>query len=541
MTSPRQQPSDSTGSTGAPRRRGPGARRTARVALVAGLAVAALTLSGCVTAFLPPKAAEPTTSSSSPATSDVDAELKPFYEQKLDWKTSGCADGFECATAKAPIDWDNPSDGELSLALVRHQATNGKPIGSLFMNPGGPGGSGYSLVADSLDFAVDKDLQENFDVVGFDPRGVGKSTPVTCLTDSEMDAYLYDVTPGKRGSDEWIAANEKAAKDFGDACAEETGKMLEFVDTQSAAKDLDMLRAAVGDKQLYYLGYSYGTFLGATYAELFPKNVGRLVLDGAIDPSTSNFEVVKEQAKGFESALRAYLEDCMTGKDCPFKGSVDSAMTEIKTLLDEVDANPIPGDDGRELGGNTLLTAIIYPLYQADAWPYLSKMFAEVMQGGTDIAFQFADGYNGRNESGKYADNQTEAFNAINCLDYSYDDDKTKMADEAKQLEEAAPVIGEYMAYGDTFCANWPYQTRTERGEIHAKGAAPILVVGTTNDPATPYVWAQNLAEQLDKGQLITYKGEGHTGYNKGSDCVNQAVDQYLIDGTVPSKDPMCS
>lgn len=540
MTSPRQQPSVSTGTAGVRGRRGPAARRARRVALVAGIAVAALALSGCVTAFLPPKAAEPS-SSSTPVESDVDAALKPYYEQKLSWKTSGCAEGFECATAKAPIDWDNPEDGDLSLALVRHQATNGKPIGSLFMNPGGPGGSGYSLVADSLDFAVDDALQENFDVVGFDPRGVGRSTAVKCLTASEMDSYLYDITPGERGSDEWISANEDAAKSFGDACSEESGKMLEFVDTQSAAKDLDMLRAAVGDKQLYYLGYSYGTFLGAVYAELFPKNVGRLVLDGAIDPSTTNFEVVEEQAKGFESALRAYLEDCMTGKGCPFTGTVDDAMTEIKTLLDEVDANPIPADDGRELGGNTLLTAIIYPLYQADAWPYLSQMFDEVMQGGTDIAFQFADGYNGRSDAGKYADNQTEAFNAINCLDYSYDDDKTKMADEAKQLQAAAPVIGKYMAYGDTFCANWPYQTRTERAEIHASGAAPILVVGTTNDPATPYVWAQNLAEQLDKGQLVTYKGEGHTGYNKGSDCVNKAVDDYLIDGTVPSTDPMCS
>jgi pimeloyl-ACP methyl ester carboxylesterase len=512
------------------------ARTGRRIALLAGLVVTAMALSGCVTAFLPPKAQS--SSSSTPVTSDVDAALKPFYEQKLTWKS--CESGMDCAMAKAPVNWDKPDEGTIELALVRHRA-KGTAIGSLFVNPGGPGGSGYDMIAKSLDFAVDDKLQENFDVIGFDPRGVGRSTAVTCFDAKQMDSYLYDITPGERGSDAWVQANEASAKTFGDACKDKTGALLEYVDTQSAAHDLDMLRAAVGDTELYYLGYSYGTFLGSVYAEMFPKNVGRLVLDGAIDPSTSNFDVVETQSKGFESALRAYLTDCMTGKDCPFTGSVDDAMTQIGQMLADVDANPIPAADGRELGANTLLTAIIYPLYQADAWPYLSQMFDEVMQGKTSIAFQFADQYNGRDQNGKYADNQTEAFNAINCLDYSYDDDLTTMRDQAAQLQAAAPVIGKYMAYGDTFCANWPYQTRTERAEIHAKGAAPILVVGTTNDPATPYVWAQNLAKQLDKGQLVTYKGEGHTGYNKGSTCVNNAVDSYLVDGTVPKTDPMCS
>ncbi|MFZ4893143.1 alpha/beta hydrolase [Plantibacter sp. Mn2098] len=495
-----------------------------------------MTLSGCVTAFLPPKSgAGP---SVTPGTSDVDAALKPYYEQQLAW--TSCDKGMECTTAKAPVNWDDPSAGDLELSLVRHRAT-GKAIGSLFVNPGGPGASGVDLVANSLDFAVDKTLQQNFDVIGFDPRGVARSTPVTCYDAKQMDSFLYDITPGERGSDAWIASNETSATEFGDACKAKTGAPLEYVDTQSAAKDLDMLRAAVGDNELYYLGYSYGTFLGATYAGLFPKNVGRLVLDGAIDPSTSNFDVVETQSKGFESALRAYLADCMTGKDCPFSGSVDDAMTRIGQMLAAVDANPIPASDGRLLGANTLLTAIIYPLYQADAWPYLSQMFDEVMRGGTSIAFQFADQYNGRDANGTYADNQTEAFNAINCLDYSYNDDPTLMRQQAAELEKAAPVIGKYMAYGDTFCAKWPYQSRTERTEIHAKGAAPILVVGTTNDPATPYVWAQNLAKQLDSGHLVTYKGEGHTGYNKGSTCVNDAVDRYLVDGTVPSTDPKCT
>jgi pimeloyl-ACP methyl ester carboxylesterase len=215
-------------------------------------------------------------------------------------------------------------------------------------------------------------------------------------------------------------------------------------------------------------------------------------------------------------------------------------MATIKALLASVDASPITASDGRQLGANALLTAIIYPLYQATAWQYLSDMFETVLQGSADGAMQFADAYNGRNPDGTYADNSTEAFMAINCVDYAYDDDPAVMRDQAAQIEAMAPTIGTYMAYGDISCANWPYTFAGEREEINAAGAPPILVIGTTNDPATPYVWAERLAEQLDSGQLITYEGEGHTAYNKSNACVNDAVDEYLIDGTVPTSDPMC-
>ena len=264
------------------------------------------------------------------------------------------------------------------------------------------------------------------------------------------------------------------------------------------------------------------------------------MLDGALDPATSDFEVTRVQAHGFESALRAYLADCLAGKDCPFKGTVDDAMSTVGALLASVDASPIKAADGRELGANTLLTAIIYPLYQATAWKYLSDMFTSVMHGDADYAFQFADGYYDRNKNGSYKDNTTEAFVAINCVDYSYNDDPATMRDQAAQIEAAAPTIGKYMAFGDVGCANWPFKSTGERVAIAAKGSAPILVVGTTNDPATPYVWAQNLAKELDNGHLVTFKGEGHTAYNKSNSCVNNAVDGYLLSGTVPASDPMC-
>jgi pimeloyl-ACP methyl ester carboxylesterase len=511
----------------------PARRRAARTVFAAIAAVTALTLTGCVTWFLPAK----TSSTSNPVSEHVAAALRPFYTQKLVW--SDCAQGKQCTTAKAPLDWKDPSAGEIDLALIRQQATGTKQ-GSLLVNPGGPGGSGYDFVKDSVDYATDKTLQSHFDVVGFDPRGVGRSTAVKCYDAAQMDDYLYGITPGQRGSDSWIADNVTMSKQFGAACAKNTGALLDHVDTVSAARDLDLLRAVLGDKKLNYLGYSYGTYLGAVYADLYPGKTGRLVLDGALDPAASNFDVTTVQAEGFESALRAYLAKCLTEKDCPFSGSVEDGMRTISQLLASVEASPIRNSDGRELGANTLVTAIIYPLYDATAWSYLSSMFTDVMKGSARIAFALADGYNSRNKDGTYSDNSTEAFMAINCLDYSYDDDPATMRAQAQELAKAAPVIGPYMAYGDIGCANWPYKTTAQRGPIAAAGSAPILVVGTTNDPATPYVWAKNLASELANGHLLTYKGEGHTAYNKSNSCVNGAVDSFLVDGTIPSPGKTC-
>ncbi|MGN6428289.1 MAG: alpha/beta hydrolase [Leifsonia sp.] len=508
-------------------------RRAVRTAAVAIAAVIALTLTGCVTWFLPPK----TSNTSTPVAENVAADLKPFYEQRLTW--SSCASGKQCATAKAPLDWKNPGAGEIELALIR-QTAKGTKQGSLLVNPGGPGGSGYDFVKDSVDYATDDTLQSHFDVVGFDPRGVGHSTAVKCYDAAQMDDYLYGITPGVRGSDQWIAENTTVAKDFGSACSAKTGALLEHVDTVSAARDLDLLRAVLGDTKLNYLGYSYGTYLGAVYADLYPGKTGRLVLDGALDPAASNFEVTKVQAEGFESALRAYLKDCLTQKDCPFTGTVDDGMKTISQLLASVEQSPIRNSDGRELGANTLVTAIIYPLYDATAWSYLSSMFAQVMKGDAEAAFTLADGYNSRNSDGTYSDNSTEAFMAINCLDYTYDADPTTMRAQAKELAAAAPIIGPYMSYGDIGCANWPYTSTVERGPIAAKGSAPILVVGTTNDPATPYVWAKNLSSELENGHLLTYKGEGHTAYNKSNSCVNDTVDAFLVDGKLPADGKTC-
>ncbi|SEB95599.1 alpha/beta hydrolase fold [Paramicrobacterium humi] len=515
---------------------------TGAAAVVAVVGIVMLGLSGCFTAFVPGTSASSPAPTSKPQPTTTGTSAEQFYAQSVEWSADGCASGFECATVRAPMNWDKPEAGEIELALIRHKA-GGKALGSLLVNPGGPGASGYDFVAKSLDYAVDSTLKSNYDIVGFDPRGVGRSTAVACYDDAEMDDYLYSLPKNRDvGSSAWIAEMSANAKAYGQACLDNTGPFLQYVTTVQAAKDLDLLRAVLGDKKLNYLGYSYGTFLGATYANLFPDNVGRLVLDGAIDPSASNFEVSKTQAVGFEDALRAFLTDCIDNNgNCAFSGSVDGAMDTVKELLAAVEASPLRSSDGRELGASTLVTAIILPLYSANNWDYLNQMFADVMAGNADYAFYFADQYNGRDENGHYIDNSTDAFMAYNCRDYQFDADPAHMAEEAKQIEQASPVFGTYMSYGDIGCANWPFTDGAPRQAIHAEGAAPIMVVGTTGDPATPYEWAEALASQLDSGFLVTYEGEGHTAYNKGSDCVNKAVDDFLVNGTVPDEDPMCS
>ncbi|WP_394770194.1 alpha/beta hydrolase [Lacisediminihabitans sp.] len=510
-------------------------RHPARFSAVAAALAAVLVLSGCVSSFLP----KPPSTRSTPTGETVAADLEPFYSQVLKWK--GCEGGeFQCTTAKAPMDWKNPATKSISLALIRKTAS-GTARGSLLVNPGGPGGSGYDFVRDSVSYAVDDTLQKNFDIVGFDPRGVNKSSAVSCYDDSkQLDSYLFDVSPNPVGSDAWIADQEASNKKFGEDCLKHTGDLLGFVDTVSAARDLDLLRAVFGDKKLNYLGYSYGTLLGATYADLYPKKTGRLVLDGALDPATSSLDVSETQAKGFESALRAYIADCETGKKCPFTGSVDSAMATVRSLLDSLDASPLLASDGRRLGSAAMTNAIILPLYNKKSWPYLNDLFSQVMQGDADYAFQLADNYFGRNAKGKYTDNSAEAFIAVNCLDYKNPPvTNASLRTDAAKLKRAAPVLGPQLSY-DVSCAAWPFTSQRDRVPIAAKGSAPIMVVGTTNDPATPYVWAKNLASELENGHLVTYKGEGHTAYNKSNSCVNNAVDDFLVSGTVPAKDPLC-
>ena len=509
-------------------------RRAPRILASAALALAVASgASGCVPGLFPTGSA-----TSTPTGEDVAPGLERYYGQALEWTPCGA---MQCATAIAPRDWSDPDPAtDIELALVRQPATGGDRIGSLLVNPGGPGASGVDLVADGIDYAVSDDLQRRYDIVGFDPRGVGASTAIDCGGSEVLDAFLYDVPDARFASDDWIAAVGDAARDFGASCLEHSGDLLGAVDTASAARDLDMLRAALGDERLHYLGYSYGTLLGAVYADLFPQRTGRLVLDGAIDPAATDFDMSLAQARGFEGAFDAYLAWCLGQSDCPFTGSVAAARDRTARLLASLAASPLAAADGREVGGSTMFTAIILPLYNESTWSALSTLFADTLAGDPETALMLADAYNGRAADGTYDGNITEAFIAITCLDSRTPGDLATIREQEAALRAGAPLFGPYMAFGGALCNNWPVPAVRDREPIVAAGSADILVIGTTGDPATPYEWAVTLAGTLENGHLVTFEGEGHTAYNQGNACVDGTVDAFLLDGTVPSGDPRC-
>ena len=495
------------------------------------LVVAALALAGCV-------ATPSADSHSTPVAEQVSPALAKFYQQRLAW--SSCNGPYTCATAVVPVDWSHPEGATVSLALIRHAATNKKPLGSLFLNPGGPGASGVTFIRTSLDYAVDKTLTDSYDVIGFDPRGIGESDRVTCTDNAKaLDEFIYSITPGQRGSASWLASATTEAKAFAAGCKSHSGDLLAHMDSVSVARDLDALRAAVGDQKLNYLGYSYGTFIGGMYAQTFPTKVGHLVLDGAVDPSLNSTDSLIAQAAGFDMALGDWAAWCLTQKDCPFTGSVATAKTQISQILATLEAQPQRGSDGRMVGADTFATAIIAPLYSKNSWKYLTDLFTKYRDGNVDAALSLADWYNERNSDGTYNGNQLEGYTAVSCLDSPASAPSTWDA-TAERLKTAAPVLGPYFSYGDVLCANWPYPAVLTPAKLGPTGSAPIVVIGTTGDPATPIAAAQSFSAQLQNGRFIAYSGEGHTGYNRGSSCVNALVDAYFVSDQAPAATTHC-
>ena len=397
---------------------------------------------------------------------------------------------------------------------------------------------------DSVDFATSPDLQAAFDVVGWDPRGVGRSSAVKCYDAPELDQFIFGLPAAPRGTQEWIDEVTQSSIDFGQACLENTGELLQFIDTQSTVHDLDMLRAVVGDEKLNYLGYSYGSDIGSYYVENFPDKVGRLVVDGATDSSISVFEVGLTQTAGFQLALENYIAACpdMFGDECPFQNGLDAALATIRGYYDKYDATPIPGADGRMMDAGVIDIAMSMALYSQESWPFLNDLFTEVGDGETDTAFFLADYYYSRDTDGTYADNSLEAFLAIYCVDYPVETDPAVLAEQEVLLQQASPTTYRPSPpTGDLTCINWPYQYIGPGIQaLTGAGAPPVLVVSTTGDPATPYEWGVALADQLESAQLITFNGEGHTAYGQGNRCIVSTVDDYLLKGIVPTKDPDC-
>ncbi|MGJ7414267.1 alpha/beta hydrolase [Streptomyces cinereoruber] len=504
----------------------------------AALASAGLILSGCSGGS--GEAAPRTTTQGQQAPSAPPEALKRFYAQKPAWRDCGTS-GFQCATLKAPLDYAKPDGEEIELAVSRVRATGpGKRLGSLMVNPGGPGGSAVGYLQGYAGVGYPAPVRARYDMVAVDPRGVARSEPVECLTGPQMDAYTQvDQTPDDAAETEALGA---AFKDFAAGCAKRSGKVLPHVSTVETARDMDVLRAVLGDERLNYVGASYGTFLGATYAELFPGRVGRLVLDGAMDPSLPAIDLNRDQTAGFETAFRAFAADCVATPGCPLgTGSVPAAGEALKKFFRDVDARPLPTGESRKLGESLATTGVIAAMYDEGAWPQLREALTQAKGGRGAGLLALADSYYEREPDGEYA-NLMAANAAVNCLDLpaAYRDP----ADAAKAVpsfEKASPVFGAGLAWAALNCTYWPSPATGRPHRITAEGAAPILVVGTTRDPATPYKWAESLAAQLSSGTLLTYEGDGHTAYGRGSDCVDTAINAYLLEGTPPSDGKRCS
>lgn len=463
-----------------------------------------------------------------------------------------CGDGFECARLRVPLDYSMPGSEQLSLGVVRLPAS-GRRIGSLVVNPGGPGVSGidYARAARSV---VDAAVRERFDVVGFDPRGVGESAPIKCLSDARLDAFLAaDPTPDSTFE---RAQLERVSKEFADGCRARSGRLLAHVGTADTARDLESLRRALGEARLTYLGKSYGTFLGAIYADMYPNRVRAMVLDGAVDPATPRLRLAHEQAAGFELAFRTYIQACLAEQDCPFHShSLAGALAEVSSLLRRTDSHPLPSTAGsspdvvpetrersggaaepsevRKAGEALATLGLLTPLYDRNSWPELTETLRQALAGDGTLLLRNADNLTGRQDDGTYT-NQTEANLAINCADGPYPRNSTAYA------TRESPRFGPSITLSYLPCAYWPTPPTLTNKPVKAHGAAPILIIGTTRDPATPYRWSQNLANELDSAHLLTYNGDGHTAYANGSPCVDSQVDTYLLTTTTPQDGTIC-
>jgi pimeloyl-ACP methyl ester carboxylesterase len=476
-----------------------------------------------------PSASPSTTSPAPTATATASGTPKPAA--LTPWK--GCADdGFQCSTLQVPLDVADPGKGTVTLALTRKRATrSGDRIGSLIINPGGPGSSAVNYLQ-AVWQGIPAPVRARFDLVAFDPRGVGRSAPVRCGTTAELDTYFHlDPTPDTAAElKAYTDGNTKLAK----GCQSRSGRVLPHVSTREAADDLDRVRAAVGDEKLTYLGYSYGTAIGATYLERHPTKVRAMVLDGALDPRLTWDKLLEGQSKGFDLALNAFMNDCERTR-CSWRREVSGDLLEaFDALAARIDRQALPGSGGRTVGPGEFSLGAGYGMYSKNLWPTLSSALVQAQRGKGAEILEMNDRYLDRSDSGYQ--NTIEANLAVNCIDKPWPSETSEYVALAERVRKDAPRFGPAIALSGLSCAPWPVGEVMGPRTVRGTGAPPVVVIGTTRDPATPYEWSVALAEQLDKGVLLINEGDGHTVYRVGApDCIRDRVDSYLLTGKAPS------
>lgn len=506
---------------------------TRATALVSAAVLVATLLTGCsVIADRLPGGSTPTLTPLEVPSEQRD--LARFYEQRLDWVDCGRG---ECAELTVPVDYADPDGETIEISVLRVPSSSRRErIGPIVVNPGGPGGSGVDY-ASAADLIVGADVRRRFDIVGFDPRGVARSAPIDCLDDATMDEYLSLAVTPDESEDEAAAGFDE---EFVQGCSTNVGDLLGHVSTLDAARDMDVLRAALGEERLNYLGKSYGTYLGAVYAEQFPERVGRFVLDGALPPDLGMDELTIGQAVGFERSSRAWAADCVE-QGCPLGDDPDEVVQGLSDLLERLSVDPVPvSGDSRvdELTSGWAFYGIIRPMYDEGMWTFLTEALRDVVEREDGTALMsLANAYLERSPSGVYLGNLIESNMVINCLDRGGIPD----VEEARaRAAEEAPIWGPLLTAESSPCQVWPTGPVGGVRTISASGAAPIVVIGTTRDPATPYEWAKRLADQLESGVLVSYDGDGHTAYMRGNDCVDRAIDAFYVDGVVPEDGLQC-
>jgi pimeloyl-ACP methyl ester carboxylesterase len=458
-----------------------------------------------------------------------------FIVNPIEWKPcdGSTSTEVECGNIEVPFDYADPEQGSFVLFVKRHNAASpADRIGSMMVNPGGPGFGGSSL-ADDAQYYFSQDLIDRFDIIAWDPRGTGESTPAVDCVDTFDEYFGLDSPPE---TPEEKQALIDASQAFNDKCAENSGTILPYISTKASAQDINSLRLALGEEKVSFFGFSYGSELGTTWATMFPETVRAIVVDGAVDPNASSIQEGMAQAKGFEGQLATFLKQCSERTTCEFHNDGDAEAALDKLVLD-IDAKPLDvSKDRTPVTQGVLFTAVAQAMYSDYYWPQLSEALSAAQGGDGKGILQLYDDYYQRNEDGTYG-NDLEAFLAISCLDDPGASSTEEVDSHIEDFITAAPRLGGNFAYGYS-CALWPVK-QAAKVNITGKGAGPIVVVGTTGDAATPLSSTRKMAQGLEQGILIVVDANQHTGYGANS-CVVKAVDEYLIKLTVPANETTC-
>jgi pimeloyl-ACP methyl ester carboxylesterase len=499
------------------------------------------------------------------AASAIGPGLPNYANQTIVWSPCAERTDAECGSVVLPLDYARPSAASITMPLIRIAATDpAQRLGTLTGNPGGPGESGFDMVLGSDDDLGLKRLRERYDLVGWDPRGIGRTAGIHCLSDSEMDEYeATNFSPIDKEGQQAVA---NAQRRFAEGCQRNAGQLLGFVGAEVVAQDLDVLRSALGEDFLNYIGYSFGTLIGQHYVQQFPERVGRMVLDSVADPAEGNGSTLDYDGSDPSPAsednaddgddldgdlddqdkqLQAILDGCAADPVCPLG---QDPQRQFNELLATVTANPVPLPDGRALGLNSVITAAVQATYQEEYWPRLTQGIADALNGDGATLIELADEFNGRDSEGHY-DHKRDGFWAVTCLNGDPATFRTRSDEEilaalnhsVGQYEKNAPILGRNETYGNSMCDFWPVPPTHPASAIVVENAPPILLVNNIGDPATTLQAAQKVSESLANSVLVLNDRTDHIAFGKGSKCIDDIVVNYFFAGTMPPPDVQCA